>query len=172
MVGFLLTWASTGPVEIASKMPYISIFPPKLCNIHLEHIMSIHIYYKIRSPGWDLMKIKHLLWELNNSYYVKELLIRHKEYRKSGINFSILVWHQHINQELSFSHMEQNVKVAADNTKLKVNHHNWSYSTHTKRVAAENISNHPNAKGIEVIAQYHFSLGSVSVMEKSKKLSD
>lgn len=164
MVEFLLTRASTGPEEIASKMPYISIFPPKLCNIHLEHIKSIHIYYKIKSPGWDLMKIKHLLWDLNNSYHVKELLTRHKEYHKSEMNFSILVWHQHINQELSFSQMEQNVKVPVDITKLKVNHHNWSYSTHTKRVAAENISNHPNAKGIEVIAQYHFSLGSVSVM--------
>jgi hypothetical protein len=38
MVEFSLMWASTGPKEIESKVPYISIFPPKLCNIHLMHI--------------------------------------------------------------------------------------------------------------------------------------
>jgi hypothetical protein len=36
------------------------------------------------------------------------------------MNFSILVWPQQIDQELSFSQMERNVKVPAD-TKLKVN---------------------------------------------------
>ena len=36
------------------------------------------------------------------------------------MNFSILVWPQQIDQELSFSQIERNVKVPAD-TKLKVN---------------------------------------------------
>lgn len=35
MVEFALIRASTGPEAIASKTPYISIFPPKLCSIHL-----------------------------------------------------------------------------------------------------------------------------------------
>lgn len=29
-----------GPDEIASRMPYISMFPPKLCNIHLTNIKT------------------------------------------------------------------------------------------------------------------------------------
>jgi hypothetical protein len=38
MVEFSLMQASTGPEDIASNMPYISIFPPKLCNRHLMHV--------------------------------------------------------------------------------------------------------------------------------------
>lgn len=47
MVEFSLVRASTGPEEIASRMPYISIFPPKLCSIHLMHIkvdQVVHIF--------------------------------------------------------------------------------------------------------------------------------
>lgn len=35
IVEFLLVRASTGPDAIESKIPYISIFPAKLCSIHL-----------------------------------------------------------------------------------------------------------------------------------------
>lgn len=35
MVELALIRASTGPEAIESRMPYISIFPPKLCSIHL-----------------------------------------------------------------------------------------------------------------------------------------
>jgi hypothetical protein len=40
------------------------------------------------------------------------------------MNFSILVRPQQIDQEQSFSQMEQNVKVPADISNVKVNHQN------------------------------------------------
>ena len=35
IVEFSLLRASTGPDATESKIPYISLFPAKLCNIHL-----------------------------------------------------------------------------------------------------------------------------------------
>lgn len=45
MVELSLVRASTGPEDIASNMPYISIFPPKLCNRHLMYVQpTVNIF--------------------------------------------------------------------------------------------------------------------------------
>lgn len=50
MVDFSLFRASIGPEAIESKIPYISMFPAKLCNIHL-HTMNQQITKKLRREG-------------------------------------------------------------------------------------------------------------------------
>lgn len=125
IVEFSLTRASTGPEAIESNMPYISIFPPKLCNIHLIHIQIWSVMdkfnYEIKRQileGRYQMSYKRAL-KIKNSLMMKEfgslegkkMVTIHRGHHKTERKFSKLVWLRQIDQELSFSQVEQNARV-------------------------------------------------------------